>query len=155
MRYDEILNIKEIDGELRRNFLQEFILKYNNINEIAIEYYIEDGITPEQISSKVYNSSQYEWIIFLVNKIHNRNNDWPLNSTQLITYTQEKYGNLEGVHHYEDIRGNVVQDEEATPISNYLYEERLNNNKRNIHVPTLEFLEFFIREINKNMSNFT
>jgi hypothetical protein len=153
MRYDEILNTRVIGDQYQKDFLEKYIIKYEDINEIAIEYYILDGNTPESIAEKVYGNMEYEWIIMLINKINNRNNDWPLTSSALLKYVMKKYdGDVHGIHHYEDSLGNIVQDDTKTPISNYTFEERINNKKRNIHVPTMRFLERFKREVYRNLS---
>lgn len=66
------------------------------------EYDIKDGETPESVSYKFYETSDYHWVILLVNDILDPRYDWPLNSNQLYEYTSGKYGsaNVSAVHHY-------------------------------------------------------
>ncbi len=154
MKFEQTLSVKLIDGVFQRNFLQKYIVEYEDITQIAMEYYIHDGNTLEDISHKIYGSSQYEWIIMIINTMTNRNNDWPLTQQELLQYIINSYG-IEGMydpHHYIDSLGNIVQDESATPITNLEYEETQNDLKRNIYIPTLEFLEKFKKEVYREIN---
>lgn len=66
------------------------------------EYDIKDGETPEIVSFKFYNTSDYHWVILLTNDIFDARFGWPLTGEQLFRYVQDKYGeaNVAGVHHY-------------------------------------------------------
>jgi hypothetical protein len=75
-------------------------------------YVILDGETPEIISHKFYNTMDYHWIIMLVNERFDYLSDFPLKDDLLLDLTKQKYGvdNADSIHHYEDDRGNVTDD---------------------------------------------
>ena len=53
----------------------------NNLTENSILYYeytIKDGDTPENLSHKIYGTSENHWIIMKMNNIIDVKNDWPL-----------------------------------------------------------------------------
>jgi hypothetical protein len=66
------------------------------------EYDVQDGDTPELVSFKFYETTQYHWVVLLVNDILDPRYDWPLTDEQLYTYTENKYGsaNVNATHHY-------------------------------------------------------
>ena len=70
---------------------------------LAIEsYYIKDGETPDIISNNLYGSSNYHWVILIVNDIVNYYEEWPKNQNEIFEYTEAKYGvgNAAADHHY-------------------------------------------------------
>jgi len=48
--------------------------------------------TPEILSSKLYGSPQYHYILLLANNIQNVYTEWPLPSATFFRYLQKKYG---------------------------------------------------------------
>lgn len=54
-------------------------------------YYIKDGETPDIVSAKTYNKSEYHWCILLANNITNMYTQWPKTSQQLEDYLVNKY----------------------------------------------------------------
>lgn len=66
------------------------------------DYDIRDGETPEIVSYKFYDSTDYHWVILLVNDIFDARFGWPLTDAQLFKYVQDKYGenNVGATHHY-------------------------------------------------------
>jgi hypothetical protein len=73
-----------------------------------------------------------------------------INLTSLSSGTNAfKLNNQYNVHHYEDINGNIVPEvyiniygisEQTYPVSNYEYEDRLNESKRRIRIITPQLL---------------
>ncbi len=125
------------------------------------EYFIQDGERADTIAHKVYNDSTLHWIILYANYITNPYYDWPLAYYDLQKYISKKYGPVENggnglgmnsIHHYEDSSGNVVDAPgtivtpggltagSATPITNYKYEEVLNDSKRTINIIRYEYI---------------
>lgn len=101
------------------------------------EYDIMEGETPEHISEKLYGTPNYYWIIMLANERYDYIKDFPLTYAMLERYISDKYGdNLYGVHHYENDQGFVVNSDYvgASSISNYRYEDLLNESKRRIKI---------------------
>lgn len=79
----------------------------NNLS-IFDEYDIKDGDTPEILADVLYSNSQLHWIILHMNEILDPRFDWPLSSQNFRNYITEKYNNIDAIHHYEDVDGNVV-----------------------------------------------
>src|SRR5687768_4346298 len=67
-------------------------------------YDIEDGDTPEIISEKFYGTTQYHWIIMLLNERYDYVSDFPLSQPVLDKFVTQKYGegNENAVHHWID-----------------------------------------------------
>ena len=68
------------------------------------KYAVQDGETPESLAYKVYGNASYHWIILLLNNIQNRYYDWPLSNIAFNAYINEKYDDINGIHHYEKIQ---------------------------------------------------
>jgi len=70
------------------------------------KYSIVGDETPDQISLKLYNTEEYDWVILLTNNIINVRDEWPLSNDSLYNYLIDIYGseeNLQKIHHYETI----------------------------------------------------
>lgn len=53
---------------------------------------IQDGERPEQLSYRLYGSTEYYWTFLMINSgINNIWNDWPKSSSQLLEYCERKY----------------------------------------------------------------
>jgi len=136
-------------------------------------YQCQDRETPETISQKYYGSPDYGWLILMLNNLFYGLESFPKSQYELETYLIYTYGETGkyDVHHYEDSNGNEVNAIvsgnnlqvfnpvtlvwDLIPIStfnaitNYEYEDTLNENKRNIYLLRNEFIQPVIREINK------
>jgi hypothetical protein len=66
------------------------------------EYDIQEGETPETVSYKFYETTDYHWVVLIVNDILDPRYGWPLKGDELYEYTAAKYGsgNVNAVHHY-------------------------------------------------------
>lgn len=134
-------------------------------NKLAVEsYYIKDGETPDIISTNIYKSSKYHWIIFITNNIVNMNEEWPKNQYLLNEYVEEKYGAGNSLvdHHYRLVADKTITvDYDSAKIlagtieavSNLDYEIELNESKRQIFVLKPEFLSQFIISYKELMAN--
>lgn len=98
------------------------------------EYDIKDGETPEIIAAKYYGNPEYHWVIMLCNQRYDWINDFPLSSQALETLVFNKYTLPYDTHHYENEAGYIVPagTPQSYPVSNYEYEDRLNETKRRI-----------------------
>lgn len=134
-----------------------FLSRKQDIDQFCQKYTILDGDTPEGISIKLYGVQDYYWTIFMVNNLTDYIRDFPLSEQALVGYCKEKYGDpewIEGVHHYENRYGNVVNQTfididgktvtNGLPISNYDYEQTANDKKRNIRVVNPYFISEFV-----------
>jgi hypothetical protein len=122
---------------------------------------------------RYYGDSTLDWVIYIVNDIIDPQYDLPMDYQQFIAYVKSKYGSTESalntVHHYEHIiqiqsvlfDGTIVPEKvivvdettyntlvstERREVSNYTYEERLNESKRTIKVLHVDFLTQFLDE---------
>lgn len=144
----------EIDGQRIIKLVKDITINVRVqkqlLENIALydEYDIKDGETPEIISSKVYGTSLYHWVIMMVNQRYDLVNDFPLATEALYQYTNNKYENMNAVHHWEIDDGYIVSfDTErpaeypnATSVTNYEYEEAENEKKRRIKLVSPEYI---------------
>lgn len=115
------------------------------------EYTVKDGETPESIAFDNYGSTEFHWVLLLINNIVYVWNDWALSSSALIDITKSKYGveNLYQTHHYVDVLGNITSQTVGTyPVSNLEYETQVNDAKRNIKILAPNLLNAFVKEFN-------
>jgi len=129
-------------------------------------YDVQNGETPEIVSYKHFGTTDYFWIICLMNDITDRFYDWPLSDTAFEAYVKDKYTNPGAVHHYEKTQTSGPQtgngpddyshkievnstDPDAQSVSNYEYELRLQDKKRQIKLLDPSFLGLFLQEFEK------
>jgi len=77
------------------------------------KYQIIGDERPDNVSEKVYDRDDYDWIVLMSNNIIDINNEWPLTQSQLNEFLNEKYTpqELVSIHHYEtlELRDNKNQ----------------------------------------------
>ena len=85
------------------NLLKRVAIRTKVLNSTSLydTYDIKNGDTPESLADRLYNDSEFHWVILLVNNITDRYHQWPMYEQQFNTYLTEKYDNPDGVHHYE------------------------------------------------------
>jgi len=150
----------------KRIKINEYILAFGGIN--ARNYTIKEGERPETISSKIYSRPDYAYAILLLNNIHNLYDEWPRDSVAFKNYIVEKYGSITAanseVAFYYTGDGYVISQELYASISDndkytethYQYEDRLNDEKREIKLmnPSLiRKMEIAIQEIMNSTEN--
>jgi len=130
------------------------------------KYDVQNGDTPESIAYKVYGDAKYHYIILLLNDITDRYYDWPLSDYSFEEYVKNKYSNPGAVHHYEVTQssgpqtGNGPSDYShlvevnstepgAQSVSNREYEQRLQDQKRQIQILNPSYLPTFLDEFRK------
>jgi len=69
------------------------------------KYQIVGDERPDNVANKIYNNSNYDWIILLSNNIINIQDEWPMTNRTFELYMNKKYGvtNYDNIHHYESI----------------------------------------------------
>ena len=140
-------------------------------------YFVMDGERPDQISYKQYGDEQFYWVILQINGIIDYYNEWPLSTVELEKFMLNKYEtweNTKEVHHWETVEtknseGNLVlpkgmyvdetfvyyyTDENETILSslpsavtNYEYEERVNERKSHIQILNARYIDDYMRDI--------
>ena len=141
------------------------------------EYDIEENETFDIISTKLYGTPHYHWLIMLINERLHWVDDFPRLDDDLLEHVAAKYGvdNVYAIHkigsldHYEDSNKNVVgklsleewklqnpgKDEELytsyvrslKSVSNFLFEQRENEAKRRIKVVSKQQAAVMAREL--------
>ena len=64
-------------------------------------YEVKEGETPESIADKLYDDPELHWIILLINDITDRYHQWPMSTPQFNAYMDDKYDDVDAIHHYE------------------------------------------------------
>ena len=169
---------------------QEYVVTKNIFRRVATDfskikgllsfekYMIPGNDKPYQVSQRIYNTPEYEWVIILTNNIINVQRDWPKSDDEFYLYFRKKYGTqLEGIHHYatreikfDDItilQEGLIVDQSYThlrpdgielagnqilrPVSNYEYEWEQNEEKRKIYLLDPSVIEIFVTEVEKKL----
>jgi hypothetical protein len=114
-------------------------------NTVLFQLYdVKDNETPELLAYKLYGSTEYHWVLLTINNIINVNTDWPKSTQDFNTYVSNKYAIPDERHHYEDEDGDIVDTVTNYPISNYVFEERINEAQSRIKVLKPEYLNSFV-----------
>ena len=134
-------------------------------NILGFDYYdVKDGETPEMIAHKYYGNVGYHWTILLVNDIVDYYEDWPMSVQKFEAFVKEKYTNPQAIHHYEisqtsgdttvtiDVGMNTSDYPSATAISNYQYEDKLQEKKRQIRLIGTRYIDDFVKEFERKMN---
>ena len=170
------LNYVEVKNLFRRVKIRDDL--QNNFTTFD-KYEIIEGMRPDNVALELYESDQFDWVVLLVAGITNVRNEWPLNNRDLYNYSLSKYGDsLNSNRFFETTevkdssgrlilpKGKVVDSNFTIPkpgaptatinpvvgISNYEYETRLNDEKRNIFVLRLEYLQEFVNDFRDLMT---
>jgi hypothetical protein len=170
---DDYLLVKNI---FRRVKLRDDL---QNVFTIFNKYQIQEGARPDTVAEELYGSSQYDWVVLIGAGIINVRNEWPLSDRDIYRYSEQLYGNdLNAVHHYETTEvkdsngrlilpaGKIVDSTFTIPdpnipiqtlnpvvgISNYEYEVRKNNKKRDIYILKPAYLQQVINDTRKAMT---
>jgi|TARA_A100001011_G_C14063631_1_gene737201 hypothetical protein len=120
------------------------------------EYDVFDYETPESVAFEVYGQAEYHWVIMMFNKYYDRYYEWPMSTRNLQKYVEDKYSNPNGIHHYETsqssgdttvkIKVELADVPTATSITNYEYEQNLNDVRKQIKILVPGYLPSFLKE---------
>ena len=118
------------------------------------QYFVRDGDRADTIAHKIYDDSTLHWVILYANYMTNPYYDWPMTYFDLQKYIAKKYDNPNGVHHYEDANKYEVDSNApgATPVTNSVYEEFLNDSKRTIDIIKPEYIQQIVKEFKQLLS---
>ena len=128
-------------------------------------YDVKNGESPETIAFKMYGDANLHWVVMLLNNITDRYHDWPMSEAQFLQFVNEKYSNVDAVHHYEISQssgdtstkievynnsalytGDTDFYSDASIITNREYEEREQDKKRQIRLLDPSFIDQFVEE---------
>ena len=126
------------------------------------KYNVKEGEKPEDVAFKYYGDAQYHWVVLMVNNVTDRYYGWPMDQAQFAEYLTDKYGagSEDSVHHYElaQTSGATTSSDEshmlevnsdtenATAVTNRQFEERVQNDIRQIRLLDQRFLDTFTEE---------
>ena len=126
---------------------------------VGFDYYdVQDGEAPEIIAHKYYGDVGLHWTILIANDIVDYYHQWPMSMQTFEQYVTEKYTNPAAIHHYEvtatsgdtttviDVGMNTTDYGSATAVSNYQYEQKLNDEKAKIRLIQPRFITEFVKE---------
>ena len=159
--------VDNIDNTIT-NILSSFILKHIQVDTMYMirEYVILENETPESVSYKLYNDAELHWTILLLNNIIDPFTQWYLTDKKIQLYTESKYNNLNGIHHFVNITTEKILDEVddeimrgrypnipmyINPVTNYEYELEENEKRRNILIINPKLIHFFINKFEETM----
>ena len=142
------------------------------------KYQIRDGERPDTIANRLYGDSGLDWVVMIVAGIVNVRDQWPLSDKELYKYAENKYGTeLNSTRFFETTEvkdssgrvilpaGKVVDSGFTIPkpdtdtatlnpvagVSNYDYEVRVNQEKRQIFILKEEYLGMFLNDMRNIM----
>ena len=168
--YIEVKNIfrrVKVRDDLYKNFV------------IFQKYEIPEGARPDTVAEDLYGSPSLDWVVLTVAGILNVRNEWPLSNRDLYNYCLDKYGeSLNSVRFFETTevkddsgrlvlpKGKIVDSGFTIPnpsnpsatlnpvvgISNFIYETRINEEKRNINVLKQENITEFLDDMREIMT---
>jgi hypothetical protein len=157
--YDMYGDTKNLKVKLATNILIRVRKKMNITNASYFEqYFIQDGDRADTLAHQFYDDSTLHWLIMYANYMTNPYYDWPMTYYDLDKYVAKKYpNNTNGIHHYEDEMGYIVDlPKDYNPdsqypkiITNFLYEEELNDKKRVINIIKFEYVNTILVEFKK------
>ena len=152
--YDVRGVLKDVQYDSITNILRRVRMRLSLLDNTVFfaQHSIVDGETPEQLAYTFYGDPELHWIILYGQQATNPYYDWPLKYYDLSRFVSKKYENLGGpyeTHHHEDADGYVVDSDAsgATAISNFLYEEQLNDTKRQLSVIRPEYTGMITNEL--------
>ena len=164
-----------------KNIFRRVKLRDDLINSFTSfdKYEIPEGARPDTVAEDLYGNAQFDWVVLTTAGILNVRNEWPLSNRDLYVYANKKYGeSLNSLRFHETTevkdsdgrmilpKGKVVDSNFTIPkpgeptatlnpvvgISNYEYETRLNDEKRNILVIREEYLQQFLDDMRNIMT---
>lgn len=126
-------------------------------NMFLYDYYdVQEGETPEIIADKLYNEPTLHWVILICNDIIDPVYDWVMTQDALLRHVIDTYGeeNINNTHHYEDENGNWVgyDHPNAARLTNYEYEEQVNEEKRTIKILQPIYINSFVNDAQIKLS---
>ena len=155
---------KDVKNLLRRVAIRSKV-KTNTM--VYDTYDVKNGETPESIAFKLYGDAELHWVVMLLNDITDRYHDWPMSEAQFLQFVNEKYSNVDAVHHYEisqssgdtSVKINIGTDNTdyptATAITNFEHEQEQQDIKRKIRLLDPSFIADFVEEFKSLMSEST
>jgi hypothetical protein len=160
-------NKKLVTDLMKRVKVRSKVLSEASLYDV---YDVPNGENPEDTAYKHFGDPEMHWVILLTNNITDRYYGWPLTDQDFEKYITDKYDNPDDIHHYEITQssgpqtGNGPSDYShlvevnstepgAQSVSNREYEQRLQDEKRQIKLLDPQFLGVLLAEFEKLIRN--
>ena len=148
------------DFRLTPNILKRIAVRANvkTTTSLFDTYDVKEGETPELIADKLYGNPEFHWVVLMMNDVVDRYHQWPMSRRQFLAHLNDKYTNVDGVHHYEisqssgdtNIKINIgtsnTDHPTATAITNREYEQERQDSLRKIRLLDPDFIDEFVTE---------
>ena len=148
------------DFRLTPNILKRIAVRANikTTTSLFDTYDVKEGETPEMIADKLYGNPEFHWVVLMMNDVVDRYHQWPMSRRQFLAHLNDKYANVDGVHHYEisqssgdtNIKINIgtsnTDHPTATAITNREYEQERQDSLRKIRLLDPDFIDDFVTE---------
>ncbi len=130
---------------------------------VLYDYAIQDGERPDTVSQNLYGTTEYTWVILMVNSIFSLF-DWPLQTDEFNNYIIERYGSVTAAQNsyiyltVDDFRVDfstwaaLDANQRQDPMSNYDNELNQNEAKRRIKVVPEGFVTSLAQELKNILS---
>ena len=170
------LDFIEVKNVFRRVKIRDDL--QNNFT-VFDKYQIPMNARPDTVSESLYGTPNFDYIVLIIAGITNVRNQWPLNNRDLFNYANNKYGDsLNSNKFFETTevkdsegrlilpKGKIVDSNFTIPkpgatnatlnpvvgISNYEYETRINEEKRDIFILREEYLQDVVNDLREIMT---
>lgn len=150
----------------------EIVIRYKtDMSYVIWKHETMDDDTPVSISKQVYGTTEYYWTILYINNIVNPYTDWYMSQTELERYVDACYSDgKNGLHHFErrisendyrvlddvDHAASLVKyqaklplGEAIFPVTNLMYEKRLNDARKSIRIISPKFIVDFANSFHR------
>jgi len=147
-------------------------------DEIFEPYVLSTHERADVVAHKVYGNSHLHWVIYLANDVLDPK-EWLMDDRTLDKYVASRYDNHLGTHHYErngelaDLRAaqigfeknpfgtvdsdpnaesfNIVDPNAYFPVSNFAYEDAVNDTKRVINIIKPVYINAFLEDVERKL----
>ena len=170
-----------LDYTLVKNLFRRVKVRNDLYKNFVIfqKYETPEGARPDTVAEDLYGTPNLDWVVLTTAGIINVRNEWPLSNRDLYNYVEKKYGNsLNSTRFFETTevkdsngrltlpKGKIVDSNFTIPnptnpsatlnpvvgISNFIYETRINDEKRNINVLRQEYITEFLDDMREIMT---
>ena len=166
-KFPDIIYDPDRDGQFQicKNILRRVAVREKvSTNTLLYDTYdVKEGESPESLADRLYGNTELHWVVLMVNNITDRYHDWPLSTPQFLDMIDEKYDNVDAIHHYEitqssgsdkvkiDIGTDNTDYPSATPITNYEFELERQNTISRIRLLDPAYISRFVEEFESLM----
>lgn len=134
---------------------------------LFLDHNIQDGQSARDIARDLYENEDYYWTIYVINKMTNSVDDWPVSDADIYNriVAEKGFEGVDAVYTYADSGGNqtdlyavrfqnniadavtdssIVSSYNMTPVSRFEFDKMKNNAKRQIRLIDPDFIAEFV-----------